>query len=466
MQNAPASRIPIWPWIVAGALGALIVSQLLRQRTPDDFRARDSGPERRAPRIEPRQLSDAVYLRFIQDEGTRSSEEKLQRAIAGVARARELTPESVREALGRFAAEVEANPVTRNDYEATVAAMIRGRFDAPQPDAREPADALAAPLQRITAHIVAKDWPQAEAALVELRRRTDRGRDAESYARVQAAAFHLRYAQDRLDEAFTIAREVRDIREHVLPPDSPGVARALENVAVCLARTGQDDQAVPLYQRALAIYEKVYGPEDIDVADTASELAAALADSGQLREAEAAARRAIPIFERAGEDQALRLALTLDRLGYALLIANRNADAETALRRAVAIYDRRPDARAKDHSDAVHRLAQSIARQDRRREALPYFKRSTEIGAKWFADDDPLFAVLFHNMAVWADGAGDDPLTVASYERALQILAKNQRRTKQEPAQMRQTKEFYAAYLKRAGLSASEIDRKLREATD
>ncbi len=451
---------PLWPWLVVGIVGALIVSQLLRLGRSNDSHPPDDQPLERATT---RQLADAVYLRFLQDEAARSPEERLRRAIEGIARKNSLLPDAVREALTAFAAGVEAN-ASRNAYEAAVAATIRGRFQ-PLPAMNAPVDPLGGPLQQISALTAAKDWAKAESAITDLRRRTDRERNAEDYARVQAAAFFLRYSQDRLDEAFDLAREVRAIRERVLPPNSPGVARALENVAVCFAHTGRSDEAVPLYRRALAIYEKAYGPDDLDLADTASELASALIDTNQLAEAEANAHRAIPIFERAGKGQALRLALTLDRLGSALLLAQRHADAESALRRAVELYDQNLDARAKDHSDAVHRLGLSIARQDRRREALPYLQRSTEIAAQWFADDDPLFAVLFHNMAVWADGAGDDALTVKGYERALQILAKNQRRTRQEPAQMRQTKELYAAYLQRAGLSETEIQRKIAEAT-
>jgi hypothetical protein len=114
----------------------------------------------------------------------------------------------------------------------------------------------------------------------------------------------------------------------------------------------------------------------------------------------------------------------------------------------------------------VHRLGLAIARQDRRREALPHLRRSTEIAARWFADDDPRFAVYFHNLAVWSDAASDDPGTVAAYERALQILARNRRRTGREPAQMRQTTEFYSAYLKRSGISESEVERRVGEAME
>ena len=459
---AVSQSSPPWLWLVAGVTLAALATFFLRAKKADAPPSAEAEIERPSARPEPRQLADAVYLRILQDEGARSPQEKLNRAIDGIARSRSFTAAEVREALTRFAAGVEANAL-RTGYEAAVASAIRGRFDGLTATTAGP-DPLGPPLRRIEALIAAKDWDVAESAYRELLRRVDRRLDAEGYARVQAAFFLLRYAQDRLEEALTVAREVREIREQVLPADSPGIARAFEGVAVCYARMERDEEAVPLYQRALAIYEKAYGANDLDVADTLSELASALAETNRLAEAEAAARRALPIFEGAGENYALRLALTYDRLGDAFLIEKRNAEAETALRRAVEIYDRRPDSRAKDHSDAMHRLGLSIARQDRRREALPYLKRSTEIGAKWFADDDPLFAVLFHNMAVWADGAGDDPLTVEGYTRALQILAKNQRHTGREPEQMRQTKEFYAAYLQRAGASEAEIQRKLNEA--
>ncbi|MEQ1859546.1 MAG: tetratricopeptide repeat protein [Chthoniobacteraceae bacterium] len=455
--NAPR-KLPAWLWIAGGSLTALLFSLLVRDRAPEDSPRREP-----AARIDPRQIADAIYLRFIQDESTRTPEEKVARATDGVARSRGLDAAETRAALERFATQVEADS-RRNDYDATLAAMIHGRFAAPTVSTSAPVDPLAIPLREIHGFIAAKDWGRAERALGDVRRRHDPARDPEGYARVQGAAFGLRYAQDRFDDAFKLAREVLAIRERVLPPDSPGLANALHNVGASLARQQRDEEAAPLLARAMGIYERAYGRDDVEVADTASELAAALVESEKFAEAEAVARRAISIFERAGENYALRLALALDRLGYTFLAAKRNADAEPLLRRAVQIYDRRPDARAKDHSDAVHRLGLSIARQDRRREALPYLKRSAEIGAKWFRDDDPLFAVLFHNLAVWADGAGDDPLTVEGYERALQILAKNQRRTKQEPAQMYRTRELYAAYLKRAGLSQPEIDRKLSEA--
>jgi tetratricopeptide (TPR) repeat protein len=92
--------------------------------------------------------------------------------------------------------------------------------------------------------------------------------------------FNIQFSRDRLDEAFALAREVLEVRERCLPPNSPGIANALHNFGVCLARRGKPEEAAPLYQRAIAIYTEAYGPVDLAVADTASELADVLADAG------------------------------------------------------------------------------------------------------------------------------------------------------------------------------------------
>jgi tetratricopeptide (TPR) repeat protein len=469
--SPPANHRWSWIAIVIVIVTVALVAIVTRSKHPDDF-------DPRAPRTMPaamtstelRRLADAVQLRFIEDESARAPAEKLQRALDGVARAQKLTPEALRAHLTRYL-DMVGTDGQHDGFTAVLAATLRGDLEAASRAAPielevSPADALAAPLAQIQAHTFAGRHDEAARLLADLRARTDRTREPEAWARVQAAAFILSYAQQHLDDAFALAREVLQIRERVLPPDSPGLANALHNVAVCLARRQRDDEAAPLFTRAIGIYEKAYGPDDLTIADTASELAAALSDSDHLPEAEAVARRAIAIFERAGESAALPLALALDRLGDTLLAAKRAADAEPALRRAVAIYDRHADARAKDHADAVHRLGLAIARQDRRREALPHLRRSTEIAARWFADDDPLLAVYFHNFAVWSDAAGDDPGTVAAYERALQILARNRHRIGREPGQMRQTTEFYTAYLKSTGISEAEVERRVQEAVE
>ena len=200
------------------------------------------------------------------------------------------------------------------------------------------------------------------------------------------------------------------------------------------------------------------------VADAASELADALGESERLPEAELAAKRAISIYENAGEGQAGRLALALDRLGDILLSQQRPADAETPLRRAMSIYDHMPNPRAKDHAGAQHRLGLALARSGKRTEALPHLKRSTVLAAKYFAEDDPALGTYYHNLAVWADAAGDDPATVEAYTHALRVFALSRSRTGKVPPQTEQTAAFYAEYLRRSGVPEGDVQRRLKEA--
>lgn len=479
--NVRVSRPNFLPWIF---IAMILVGLIWRFAVPkqaadsDGRRPVGRGSSSDSHEIDPVPLARAVYVRFVEDESDQPPATKLSRAIDGVARSRSLQPAEVRDALNRYSASIEED-LNRGPEDRALAATLRGDFVAAaslKPLATSstrsiasgelelPDDWLLARINSINLAIGAGRHVDAEAAIADASRLIDRQHDAERWTRLQASLFYLRHQQNKLDEALTIAREVVAWREKNLASDSPGLGSALHNLGVCLESRDQHKEAAGALARAVTIYEKAYGPDDMSVAGTASELAAALSEGGDLPAAEAAAKKAIRIFARAPADWALPLALAMDRLGFTLLQAQRPAEAEAPLRGAVEIYDRQPKARAKDHADSVHRLGLAIARQDRRREALPYLKRSTEIAAKWFAHDDPLYAVYFHNYAVWADGAGDDEATVLAYEKAVNILAKNQRRTGKAPPQLAQSREFYAAYLQRAGVSASEATQRVEKA--
>jgi hypothetical protein len=70
----------------------------------------------------------------------------------------------------------------------------------------------------------------------------------------------------------------------------------------------------------------------------------------------------------------------------------------------------------------------------------------------------------YHNLAVWADAAGDDLGTVDAYTRALRIFALHRARTSRAAPQADQTASFYAEYLRRSGVSDEDIARRRKEA--
>ncbi len=421
-----------------------------------------------------RLLAETVHLRYLESEGGERPRERLDRAIQRVARSKGVSGEQIRSALARYGSQVQNQP-SHTAYEKGLAAFVAGDFEGaarawPQgPEASgaksaTPVDPFKGYLASADAHLAAGRFDDAARACEDALRFLDRRRDPENWARARAALFIVRFNQGRMDDALSLAGEVLEVRERALSPDSPGIGNALLNYGVALSVQHRPDESVPLYERAIAIYGKAYGENDVAVADAASELADALGETDRPAEAEQAARRAVAIYQASGDLQSPRFALTLDRLGDILLTQQRPADAEAPLRQAMAIYDRLAHPQPKDHAGAQHRLGLAIARAGRRKEALPHLQRSAVLAAKYFSDDDPQHGAYYHNLAVWADAAGDDSLTVEAYGKALRIFALQRARTGRAPRQMDQTATFYAEYLRRAGVTEADIVRRQRAA--
>ena len=65
--------------------------------------------------------------------------------------------------------------------------------------------------------------------------------------------------QGKDEEALPLYQRALAIREKALGPEHPETARTLNNLANLYSVQGKDEEALPLYQRALAIREKIFG---------------------------------------------------------------------------------------------------------------------------------------------------------------------------------------------------------------
>ena len=77
-----------------------------------------------------------------------------------------------------------------------------------------------------------------------------------------------------------------EIREKVLGPDHPDVAKQLNNLALICQNQGLYDEVEKYYKRALEIYESKLGPDDMNVAKTKNNLSSAYLKQGKYKEAE------------------------------------------------------------------------------------------------------------------------------------------------------------------------------------
>lgn len=78
------------------------------------------------------------------------------------------------------------------------------------------------------------------------------------------------------------------------------LAAALNNLAQILADQGHDDQAEPIYKRAIALMEKGTGLDSVEIAPVLNNLAALDQRQGRFSEAEPLFQRAIAIFQKVG----------------------------------------------------------------------------------------------------------------------------------------------------------------------
>lgn len=92
--------------------------------------------------------------------------------------------------------------------------------------------------------------------------------------------------RQKYKEAEPLCKRALEIREKVLGPDHPDVAKQLNNLALLCQNQGKYEEVEKYYQRALQIYEKKLGPDDPNVAKTKNNLASAYLKQGKYKEAE------------------------------------------------------------------------------------------------------------------------------------------------------------------------------------
>jgi tetratricopeptide (TPR) repeat protein len=120
----------------------------------------------------------------------------------------------------------------------------------------------------------------------------------------------------------------------MLGPDHPDVATALNTLTLAYANEGRNDEAEPLYKRALAIREKAVGPDHPDVA--MSNLALLYSNEGRYAEAELLFKRALTISEKTLGAGHPFVVDTLNDLADLYSKQGRYADALPLVRRAIS----------------------------------------------------------------------------------------------------------------------------------
>lgn len=177
------------------------------------------------------------------------------------------------------------------------------------------------------------------------------------------------------------------------------LAAALNNLAQIYADQGHDDQAEPLYKRAIALMEKGTGLDSVEIAPVLNNLAALDQRQSRYAEAEPLFKRALAIREKALSREHPDVGQSLNNLATFYVKQQRYADAEPLFQRALAIYQKVGGPEHPAVATLLNNLGQLDRDLNRDAEAEAPIKRSLAIREKVLGPDHPDVARSLNNLA-------------------------------------------------------------------
>jgi len=191
----------------------------------------------------------------------------------------------------------------------------------------------------------------------------------------------------RNDEAEPLFLRALAMREKTLAPDHPDVAQSLSPLGTMYSDEGRLDDAEPLLVRALDIRVKAYGEEHALVARSLSDLAGLYRMQGRFAKAQDHARRALAIREKTLGPEHPDVAASLNTLGSIARDEGRLEAAESHYRKALAIHEKALGPEHPETAECMFLLADVLVRRGRRAEAVPLAEHSLEIRRTVFDED-------------------------------------------------------------------------------
>lgn len=177
------------------------------------------------------------------------------------------------------------------------------------------------------------------------------------------------------------------------------LADALNNLAQIHADQGHDDQAEPIYKRAIALMEKGTGLGSVEIAPVLNNLAALYQRQSRLSEAEPLFKRALAVREKALSREHPDVGQSLNNLGTLYVKQQHYADAEPLFQRALAIYQKVGGPEHPAVATLLNNLGQLYRDLDRDAEAEVPIRRSLVIREKVLGLDHPDVARSLNNLA-------------------------------------------------------------------
>ena len=245
-------------------------------------------------------------------------------------------------------------------------------------------------------------------------------------ARLLTYLARLYTEQGRYAEAEPLHRRALAIQEEALGPTHPAVALSLHGLGEFYRYHGLPVEAEPLHRRALAIREEAFGPTHPSVALSLNSLAGVSRSQRRYTEAESLQQRALAIQEEALGPIHPRVASTLNNLAVLYTNQRRYAEAEPLQQRALAIGEQTFGPTHPEVANHLNNLAWLSQEQGRYAEAEPLHRRALAIREQALGPTHPAVALSLGNLATVLMRQHQRTQALPLFERAREIyLAMN-----------------------------------------
>jgi nucleoside phosphorylase/tetratricopeptide (TPR) repeat protein len=234
-------------------------------------------------------------------------------------------------------------------------------------------------------------------------------------------ATHLRN-RARNDEALALFQEALARAEQLVPPAPSRVSSSLTNLAILLHYLGDAAGAKPLLERALGLAEKTHGPEHPKVAASLSNLAMALNDLGDAAEAKPLLERALGLAEKTFGPEHPNVVIRLSNLAAVLNGLNDATGAKLLLERALGLAEKIFEPEHPSVARTLSNLAAVLRNLGDAANAKPMLERALSIDEKTFGQEHPNVAIRLSNLAAVLSDLGDAAGAKALLERARTIV--------------------------------------------
>ena len=226
-------------------------------------------------------------------------------------------------------------------------------------------------------------------------------------------------AAGRLDEALPVFETALADREMALGPEHPDTVTARVNLARCYAASGRDAEAITLYEQALAQSERLFGTAHRDTLDVRASLAAAYREAGRRGESVSLYERTLAEAETALGPAHRDTMTARNSLAAAYQSAGQLSEAIAVYQRTLTDRDR---SQGQDHPETVAAragLANAYRVAGRLKEAVPLYERVLADRERIQGADHPDTMTARSNLALAYRTAGKSRAAIGQYERTL-----------------------------------------------